>query len=286
MSINIQVTDTKDFEKLSEIADYSSVLTKVISLSDEGVVQANIKYPGLLRKYEVENNNIVVEKAVAIYKNGKILLENASADLLLFLEVYSSMNPQVKTSSFGRFFIAVNNGLIELDKSLEEILTPMNYKSTIGDLIASKGKVRFRGKLWSLNELGADNKIQKTLLFHEALPIKTRMLPLKDMTVIEFDEVHGVTKVSNPSNELVYSIKFYKHSPLLKQILKPGRVINLITAKIYGDKKNGYSLNSPTIIPRDLNIKEFHSLKCSRSIPINFYNAAWHEYMYRFNLKK
>ena len=285
MSVNIQVGNIEDFNKLKEIADYSSELTKVISLSDDGVLQANIKFPGLLKKYEVEKVE-VSEKAIAKYKNGKILIEKASADLLLFLQVYSSANPQVKTGAFDRFFIALNNNLIELDQSMKDLLTPMNYKSTIGELLSSKGKVRFRGKLWSLNELGKDERIQKTLLFHEAIPIKTRFLPLKDMSIIEFDSVYGITKICDPIKQIVYNVKFYSHSPLLKQILKPGRIINLITPRIYGDKKNGYTLNSPIVIPRDLDIKEIETLKCPRTIPVSFYNAAWYEYMYRFKLKK
>ena len=205
--------------------------------------------------------------------------------LLLFLGIYSSFKPQVKTGGFDRFFIAVEKGFIKLDKELEDILSPMDWKSKVGDLLSSKGKIRFRGKLWSLNELGKDNLIQKTLLFHEARVIKTRFLPIKDVTIIEHDAENGKTTLFDSNKNIKYTAKFYSNAPLLKQILKPGRILNLITNKVYGDGTNGYTLNAPWIIPKGMEIKEIENLKSPRSIPTSFYNGAWYEYKFRTKRK-
>lgn len=286
MGINIQVHNAEDFTKLREIADYSSELTKVISLTDQQIMAANAKYPGLLQKYEVKEAKKETIKAVAKYVNGKIIMENATADLLLFLQVYSSMNPQVKTGAFDRFFIALEKGFIELDKSLSDSLTPLNYKATISDLLASSGRIRFRGRLWSLNTLGKDSLVQKTLLFHEARVIKTRMLPLNNITITSHDIEAGTTQLFDSVKNRKYTGKFYSRSPLLKQVLKPGRILNLVVSRVYGNETNGYTLNAPIIVPEGLDLKEFVTLKSPRTIPTSFYNAAWYEYKYRQKLKK
>lgn len=280
MSLDLQVKK-EHFDKLKTVADYASEITLVVSLSDQGILEANRLFPGILMQYEEAQKREKPKPALAIYKQGKILIENGSADLLLFLGMYSSIRPQVKPGGFDRFFIAVREGFVEIDQSLEEALSPMDWRSNIGELLASNGKIRFRGKLWSLKELGEDNRIQKTLLFHEARVIKTRFFPIKDAVIKEHDSETGVTRIFDSSKDRYYNVRFYSRSPLLKQILKPGRVLNIMTNKIYGNERDGFNINAPWILPKGGEIKEILNLKSPRTIPTSFYNGAWYEYEYR-----
>ena len=282
MSLDLQVSQ-EHFEKLKTVADYASEITRVVSLSDQGILEANRLFPGILNQYKEVKEIEKQKPAIAKYQKGKIFIENGNADLLLFLGIFSGIRPQVKTGGFDRFFIAVREGFIKIDDSLEKVLTPMDWKSTIGELISSIGKIRFRGKLWSLKELGPENNIQKTLLFHQARRIKTTFMSINNAVIQEHNAETGITKIFDSNKNLVYNVKFYSRAPLLKQILKPGRILNIMTNKIYGNETIGYTINAPWILPKGMNIKNIYNLKSPRSIPTSFYNAAWYEYEYRRN---
>lgn len=282
--LEIQVQNKKDFEIIRKYSDYSSVLTGVCSLSAIGVRNLNAKYPKILASYldkdDRENLGKGIPKPTVVIKDSKIYVENGDIEILSFLDTRSLLNPEVKIVNLWKLFDLINSGILQTDTSFDNKMTEMDEQSPLKELITSTGRMRFRGKLWSLADL--DGCTIKDLEFDKCEKVEKRFMTLKDLTVQEFYPDTKTVRLIKDGNPTPYLAKFFYVTPNMVNLLEKGRKVTLATEKAYGStSKNEYKLVDPLILPRGHVMKRTVNLKCPRKYPTAIYNAAYAEYLYR-----
>ena len=276
-------SNKNDFKILSSLADYSSILTRVCCFSQYEVKQLNMQYPDILKKYltgiDIDLDKIC--RPIVKLSDGKLYIENSDSDILSYLNIRSSIKPEIKIINLPRVFELINAGIIDINDEFINKFTNIDENTKLNELFTSTGKMKFRGKLWSLEDIGVD-KCVKDMNFDTAQKVKSRYIVLKNLEVQSYNS-SSHTVILNDKNKKQYTAKFFGISPILSQILHKGRIINIASKKVYGsdEEESGYTIVSPMIIPKDFNLKFITIVKCSTKIPIAIYNAAYSEVNYR-----
>lgn len=286
--LELIVENPKDFAIFKEYSYYSSELTGVCVLMPAAVVRLNEKHPGLLSKYVNQETKEIIEeipKATVVLKDGKMFVENADIEILSYLNVRSTYNTEVKIVDMGRLIDLIEEKIIEVHPSMEFINKPMHFADKIVDLHTAKGRMRFRGKLWSLEDhFGACADIN-SLDFGSAKITEKRLLVLKDLKVMEFDKKNKIVKFENPKTKQKYEAKFYYIPPILEMSLGVGRDVTIASQRAYGNSSDSgvYKLIEPMVVPRGYSKNKITLLKSPRTIPSAIYNSAYREYLHRYS---
>ena len=281
------VCKKEDFEILSKYADYSSILTMVISLSKNKINYVKLNSPGVLDKYfKVEEIYKDVKKPMLMYNQDKdvFYIDNFSVEILSFLEIWTEVNPVVKYASFPRLFMLLEQNLIDVSEDAEKRLSYLTKNDNIEELISSNMRTKHLNKNFSFkNECGKD-KI-KSLEFDKVKMVKNKVFILKDLIVKEFDGDNKKAILINPEKGSKYIAQFYKYSASIKRSMLPGREVSLMVTKVLGDFDNGYRITEPIIVPNGFKLSHIEYAKCHRKYPSANYNAILSEYNYRKQYK-
>lgn len=283
--LEIQVNKKEDFDVIKHYADYKSERTLVCSLSAQGVKALNAKYPGVLKQYLDPEDESMIERGVpdptAVIEDGKIYVRNGNIEVLSFLDVRSLQNPEMKIINLWKLFDLIRTGVILMDDSFKEVMTPIDEDQNIRELFTSKGRMRFRGKLWSFDQQVDEEFKIRDLKFEECEVNRKRYMTLKDLRVQEFYPKTKTVSLIKDTSASPYVAKFFYITPNMVSLLEKDRLVTMASEKAYGGKSNDYQLVNPMILPQGHQIKHIETLKCSRRYPSALYNAAYSEFLFR-----
>lgn len=282
--LEVQITDIKDYNTIKMHSDYSSNRTKVCSFSAQAVAYINAIHPDLLKKYLNKEESSIIAKGIpdviARVENNKIYIDNGNIEILSFLDVRSLSNPELKIVNLWKLFELIKSGIVKTDETFDQIMKPISLEDNVSDLFAATGRMNFRGKLFSLSQLGEDFTLSD-LKFDECPVIEKKFMTLKELEVQEFYPKSKTVSLIKDGNPTPYVAKFFYITPNMVSMLQKGRKITLATQKAYGKSNKSYQLMSPLILPRGYSMSQTVNLKCSGRYPSALYNAAYSEYLYR-----
>ncbi len=292
--IEVIVKDENDFMKLAQLSDYSSTITGVLAINKTRLSDIKKRFPKEYDKWLVEEVNKLEEerienvKAEAYFdeKKGTIWLRNAPADILCYLEVWTEYKPLVKWSSIPQFFQLVNQGFIELDESLKNVLTKVDENTPIKEFLTAKMKTKkhMGTPNWNFNSLYGNDPIS-VLNLDELRIIKNPAMILPRLIVKSFDPDTKEATFFGIENGTKYTAKFYAVHPSLRRTLIEGREVSLMTSKVMGTEDRGYHMNQPIIVPLGFKLRYHSYIKPPRTFPTKNINALKAEYDFRSNLE-
>lgn len=281
--LEVQITDKKVFEVVRLYSDYSSSLTGVCSLSSNGVRALNAKHPKILEPFLNKEDEQSLQRGLprptVVIKDNKVLIENGDIEILSFLDVRSLFKPEVKIVNLSKVFDLIRSGVLQTDPTFDEVMTPIDPDTPLTELLSSHGRMRFRGRLWSLADL--KDFTVRDLEFGSRERIEKRFMTLKDLVVKEFYPESKTVHLIKPGSPTPYIARFFYVTPNMVSLLEKGRRVTLAAERAYGSTQDNYSLLDPMIIPRGHSIKRTVVLKSPRSYPTAIYNAAYAECLYR-----
>lgn len=281
--LELQINNKSDYDFVKLYSNYSSDRTRVVTLSAQDVNSINKKYPDLLNKYinneDYDKVNSTIPDPKVKLKDGKLYLENGNIEMLSYLDARSDIDPEIKIVNLKKLFDLINNDIINTTEDFDDIMYPLNEESYVHELFASKGKMRFRKKLWSFQTYDYNMKI-KDLEFGKA-ERKTKNYMTLNLRVKEFMPDSKTVSLIGNNKPTAYVAKFFYITPNMVNLLREGRDITIASEKAYGSGKDGYKLVNPIILPKGHNIEQITNLKSPAIYPTALYNAAYSEYMYR-----
>lgn len=283
--LEVQINIKEDYDRIKLFSDYFSDRTKVCSLSADGVSRLNSYHPGLIQKYVLEEKEGLLEKVApkpkAVLDNkNRVFIENGNIELLSFLEARSLSVPEIKIANLWKLLALVKDGIVDGSEEFMALFTGISEEDPVSKLFSSTGRMKFRNKLFSLQDLGPDFKI-KDLNFDKAKSITKNYLNTGDLIVNQYYPESKTLMLQKIGDHRSYVAKFFYVTPNMISMFQKGRILSLASEQAYGSESDKYSLVDPMILPRGFKMKRRTLLTSPRSIPSLLYNAAYAEYIYR-----
>ena len=282
------ISNEEDYMVFVKYADYSSDLTKVVSISKSKIHEIRIESPHIFEKYfSMENIKDKEIKPLLKFDEDKnvFVLERYNEDILAYLNIWSGMNPVVKYASFPRIFKLLEQDLIDISEEAKNKLSYVDNKTKISELISSELKTKHYGNFFSFKKNMGEDELG-VLELDKVQVIRNKVFILSNLIVSDFSSGDKEALLINPKNGAKYKVKFYKLTESLKRVLSKGREISIMVDKVLGSYDSGYKVINPTIVPKGFKASNREYAKCPRMYPSDCYNALYYEYKYRNSIKK
>lgn len=268
--MEIIVRDLEDFNILKQFASYSSELTRVIEIPDARIAEIKIAHEDILNKYcnvdAIPDMLIDLRPKVFALKN-KLYIEGIDDELATYLNLPA--DGEIKLVSLQRFMELIDS--FNITESAKPYFTKVNEDDDISTLYTSRFAVNYKHTRWSLDK--HFNKVGE-------LNLDTREAILKKYRVfknLEVERIEGNSVFCKGDVEL----RFFFLSFQQKAAFQPGKLISVMTEKVYG--RNKKILISPEIVPKTFP-KEYIRIEVKstkRDIPAKLLKVAYTEYKMR-----
>lgn len=288
MSIELQLTDKEEYERLKKYAFYSSDRTMVLELPDEcsSLISQNAKI-------ETIDSKIFVD-----YKNMKWTFENITDELRYFIGDIYGGKPEYKFETITYIPALVQQGIVILGDGAKTVFKKLNKLAKISDLECINKKYKLNGKQNTF-----DSVLDEELIYIFSEPLtKVKYISTREAEIINavqskdnkgkdfLDVSMQVVEQGYPktvTTKIYYMPRIMHNNSPLMSLMKVGNKLNaLIEDKSeFGKPENlifagiapiSYSQKEEIIVSPNKKVK-----KDLGKLPVALYRIAYSEYMLR-----